>query len=752
VYYVLNASLPEYEGTLYLSELEAPVTVSFDALGIPQVWAQKENDMWFVLGWLHAQERLFQMEMTRRIASGRLAEMFGSEVISIDQLQRKFGHRRMAERALLQLDQRIEQKLSAYTNGINAWIDHTTILPFEFLLLNVEIEPWIPLDCIAVYSFQTWYSDYIQNNDALYSAMERQFGPDKAKELDAEYPLWAPTTVSMGFNPFINQDGIANASNGWVIAPQKSASGAAVLASDPHLDIYRLPQFWFAVGLHCQESDLNVFGVTTPALPYFAYGHNGRAAWAFTAGGVDVTDEYIEQLHPEDPFRYRTPDGWQKMDRITEEIYIKDEDYPQQIEIESTRHGPVIRRNDSLHYAHALHWAGFDVSLVTAMSNGFKALNTSDFEAFRSVVTQFGALNANWIYADKNGVIGYQLGTPIPIRNYTKNQFVLPGWDKQYDWDGYHPLENTPWQANPQNGWLATCNNKPAVDQIDYVLYGNFAPDRILRISELLESKNNLNRSDLKNFQSDFKSSYLLRWSESGAQILESLDEFEEAESVRNWSGEFAGDSHPAILIKCYLFYLKILTFNDELHEMRQELENPHVFRDIVMEKVYFKNLEHWFDDIGTTDSVETRETISREAMRMALAEVKDKSLGDLQFLTQGHPFSQNAVLDFLFDLSRGPFSRAGTNSTLNATTARKNPDGGFDVLVGPSMRLIIDFSDLNQTTVVFPAGQSGHPLSDHFFDFYELWSTDAEWTVPFERELVINQAESELRFIPVKK
>jgi penicillin amidase len=760
IYIFLTSSLPDYKGKIISAEMNASVTVYFDKMGIPQICAAADDDLWFVLGWIHAQERLFQMELTRRIASGRLAELLGKDVLPVDRLNRTIGHRHHALSALPYLDADIHRRLSAYTSGINAWVEYTTALPFEFYLLGLDFEDWTALDCLIVYSFQTWYSDFLQNNDALYISFQKQFGRAKAIELQAHYPEWAPTTAF--YNPYKNYridnsilpvfSGITTASNGWVIAPHRSVSDYAMLACDPHLEIFRLPQFWYSVGLHCTETHINVFGATTPGLPYVAYGHNGKAAWAFTAGGIDITDYYIEQLHPEDKSLYKIPQGWAQFQEIEEIIHISGTDTTERLIIKKTRHGPVLEEDDSLDYVYALRWAGFDMSLSESMQNGFKLMNVSDFDSFRNVITHFGALNANWIYADKSGTIGYQLGTPIPVRKFENSQFLLPGWESRYDWKGYYDLENAPYSINPERGWLANCNNKPAAENLGYDLPGNFAADRILRISNLLDSKTKFNARDMQKFQYDYVSDYMLRWKDSAAHVLEQLNMPQIAEEVREWNGDLSGSGHLNALMMHWLYYLKKLTFGDEFQSKNIKLENLFAFRDIILEKVFLKGPDYWFDDVRTRKKIESKEFIAATAMQMAITEVNNQNWSDLQILDIAHPFAQNVLLDFVLNLSRGPFKRSGTKSTLNATVSRKDPDKGFKALVGPSMRLVVDFADVNTTSIVFPAGQSGHPLSSHFFDFYKLWSAENIWIVPFDLELIAQNAVSQLFFDPELK
>jgi penicillin G amidase len=774
---VIRESLPITSGEIILKGIQSPVEITFDKMGIPQVWAKSEKDAWFAVGWLHANDRLFQMELTRRVSQGRLSEMFGDVTLDFDRSQRRIGHAKMANSQVNKLGEMEKQFLQSYVNGVNAWANAADQLPFEYLLLGLDFEDWKIEDCMAILSFQTWFSDALQNNDELFSKVYEKYGAEKARELYLNYPDWAKTTVPQpnenlsllniksDFIQSMNQNSnqlnifqrsalnslfgsgnslptMTHSSNCWTISPTRSESGQAILASDPHLDMTRLPQFWYFIGIHAQDSNLNVMGITTPGLPVIVMGHNGEAAWAFTAGGVDVTDQYHEKLNPENPNQYQLNETWKDFDTNEELIYSSSSEIPETLIVKSNQHGPVIYENDSLGMAFTLKWAGFDMSITKAVQAGFALCKINSFKNFRENVTNFGALDANWMYADKEGNIGYQLGTPIPIRESYDNNLPYPGWTDENNWLGYYALDKTPHVYNPERGWLATSNNKPDEENLEYELYGNFAFDRIMRISELLDSKDKFSISDFESYQMDVKSDYLLRWNSEAGEILIKMGKKELGDKISKWNGNADINSGEAALLEYWLFLFRKFTFEDEIGKLQSKIKFN------LIEKENLSESGNWFDDINTKDKIESRQDISYKAMEAALKIIENKKWGEMQTVTMAHPLSQVPVLSNLLNLKRGPFARGGTAGTLNASF-NVMTDEGFKAIVGPSWRFIIDFANIDGTTMVIPSGQSGHPLSAHFFDFYPLWVKGERWNVPFSKKNVHENAISKVLLKP---
>lgn len=777
LYFLFGASLPEKSGDIEISGINATIEILFDEKGIPQIWAENEEDAWFAVGWLHASDRLFQMELTRRVAAGRLSELFGDMTLSFDRKQRLVGHHIIAEKDIVNLKDPTKKLLKSYASGVNQWVDQTAALPFEFQLLNTDFEPWTIKDCLSIISFQTWFSDDLQNNDDLYLSLEKKIGKKAAEQFISPYPHEAPKTVppidrknkhksvdTAYFTSILNwKHDIYNylfasneipflmtkSSNAWAVSGKKTKSGKAIFCSDPHLEVSRLPQFWYIVGVHTEDRDVETLGITTPGIPLIAMGHNGNIAWAFTAAAIDITDQYIEEVNPDNPNIYKIDDHYQPFEKRVEYIKVSGWDNLDTLEILSSRHGPVIEKDDNSGQVISLRWAGFDFSPSDGLSAGFEMVKCKDFNSIRNCVTRFGALNANWLFADINGNIGYQLGTPIPVRKEINGHRRIKGWDGMSDWSGYHELDKTPHAYNPEKGWLASCNNKPDEENLDYSLYGNFADERIQRITDLLSLRNNLSIKEMKEFQTDFQSIGLIRWQNEAITILDQMDQKKWAGKLGEWNGRADLNSTETALVETWVMFLKEKTFEDEYTDLTGKLLNRLLYRDRNFYRIYTQNEENWFDDKRTTGQIETRDEIAIMAMEDALAIVGDQNWGDMQSVTMSHPLAVVPVLSSFLSLQNGPFPRAGTSGSLNNSTSIWNQKDSFITQGGPSWRFIIDFENIDQAQMVIPAGQSGNPMSPHFFDFYDLWASGEYWTVPFTREKVEERAMSKLLLRP---
>jgi penicillin amidase len=760
-YYILHQSVPARAGKIKTSAVFNSVEITFDKMGIPQIWAKNEHDAFFSTGYLQASDRLFQMDMTRRVAQGRLAELLGEAVLEIDIQQRRIGHRQIAETFLDKLSESNRNKLQAFIDGINFYVQNCDALPFEYQLLRMDFDEWTLLDCISILSFQTWFSDALMSPDAFFVKATEKLGIEKAKELNVTYPDWAPTVVPdkqhdavssirSGFvEQLIAQNRLpflmSNSSNSWVIAPEHSESGSAMLASDPHLEITRLPQFWYYLGLHIKDKKIDALGITTPGLPVIIMGHNTKTAWAFTVSGVDVSEYFAEKINPEDSTQYLTPEGWANFKIREETIRISGKDEPAIINVRSTRHGPVMFNNRKMNQVYALHWAGFDINIDEAFSAGFSLIENSDFEGFQHAVTKLGALDASWTYADCNGNIGYQLGTPVAVRPKSGNNFPVPGWTDEYEWQGFHPLSETPHALNPAQGWLATCNNKADQTNLNYDLEGFYAVDRILSITSLLNSRDKFSVSDMQSFQMDLKDHYLLRWVKMIVPLLEENNYMDQANQLRSWNGITDIRSQETAFISLLLSNLKSTIFHDEIGDQADRISNQ------TLETIFKLDESPWFDDINTPDVTETKDVVFRAAVDSTNSELGNKSWGDIHTLTMSHPFAVVPGISSLLNLKHGPFPWAGTPGSLNASFFMKSADqpGHFNSIVGPSWRFVIDFSDIDGAAIVLPAGNSGNPMSSHFMDFFDMWKSGARWNVPASYTKVKEKTETILYLEP---
>lgn len=796
LYSSFRGSLPVVEGESLVAGLGSAVEITYDSMGVPQIWAESEEDAYFALGYQHAVDRMFQMDLGRRVSQGRLSELLGEATLEIDIKQRTLGFTRMAESAVESLSPRVHSLLSAYAAGVNAGRDNLGSLPFEYTMLRAEFEDWRVYDCLTLLAFQTWFSDAIQNRDEFFVRLVEKVGLEKARSVVNPYPDWAPYTVPSSMtlgsyeptpdintapevlsnsNAGVSSDNsvqepdespaspaglrrqiaeriladqawgfaMASGSNGWVVAPEKSASGGAMLCGDPHLDVTRLPQFWHLVGLSVRRTGMKALGITAPGLPFIVMGYNGASAWTMTAAGIDLTEYYSEKINPDDSSQYLTADGWREFEIIPETLSVAGWDSVTVRQTRHTIHGPVLLFDDSLQNIYSFRWAGYEVSIADGITAALDLPKQTDFQSFRETVTSLGALNANWMYADTSGTIGYQLGAPVPVRPDDAENFALDGWREGDGWSGFYPLEKTPWSVNPERGWLANCNNKQDQANLDYELLGSFFADRILRLSVELSSGDKFSLEDMTALQLDTKDEYFLRWREEIAAALTGLGEHERAEAMRRWDGSPDQNSPETALIAAFLEQLRLAIFEDELGDRSGSLKR------LWVGQVYHLENSPWFDDVTTADQVETKADITERALRLALEQVGDHHWGELHSLTMRHPLSVVPLLSGALGLEQGPWSRGGTGGSLNASYYRLGKDGRFYTLAAPSWRFVIDLSQPQKARMVLPAGNSGNPMSDHFFDFNSLWSQGEYWDVFLDENQVRAGAVSVLQLIP---
>ena len=774
VWVTLSKSVPPTDGSITVTGLDDSIEITVDSMGIAQVWAQTEHDALYGLGWLHAADRGFQMDLLRRISQGRLSEMLGDVTLDYDRSQRLIGHDHIADSALERLSFENRSRLEAYRRGINGFRAYGGTVPIEFRLLPVDFEPWRVYDCLTLLSFETWFSDALQNNDEFFAELDRRGKLEQFEELLPLYPDWAPATVktesvrsgSLWWDPVGRlRDHMARAvteagyvsfgaacgSNAWVTAPHRNRSGRAMLASDPHLEITRLPQFWYYVGLHIAETDLHAAGISIPGLPFIVMGHNRKTSWAFTAAGVDVTDYYREKLHPDDSNRYRVPDfaehsdaasgPWTEMVLLQDTIAIAGRDSVVVVPNRYTRHGPVLPELGNDSEVVAVRWAGRETDLDAAVEAGFELMKVTSPGAFRSTVRRMGALDVNWMYADSMGNIAYQLGTPIPDRRGASPRGLLKGWNPADNWKGFCPGEESPYAVNPATGWLANCNNAPSAS---HQIPGNYASGRIQRLTHLLTSQDQFSPADFTRMQLDRVDSSLLRWRDIILSVRDSVtDTAGVVDIMAAWDGSTDTASPAPGLILTFVDALTERVFHDELGHYHSGVKTS------TLERIYRKAGSRWIDDVSTPDRVETRRELAARALRQALAVTAGRSWGTLQTLEMNHPMAGVPIVSSILGLGHGPWPWGGTAGTLNASYNRRIDSASYRSIVGPSWRFVIDFAQVDSAGIVLPAGNSGNPMSDHFFDFFELWREGRTWTVPTSREAVYDRAAGILSLIP---
>ena len=766
----IRRSFPQTEGNLTIPGLSETVEIIRDPMGVPHIYASNEHDLFMAQGFVHAQDRFFQMDLSRHIGAGRLAEMFGESQVETDIFLRTMGWTRLAQEEIKSFDTNMLDILQAYTDGVNAYlVDHQGAeLSFEYVLLGVlspdyDPEPWElshTLTWAKVMAF-----DLSGNGsgwqDLTRAKMYKQLGVEKAEEISPAYPSKHPFIVSEPSSGELPHDHVSDitvdqpgpdptsspliswintgpifGSNSWVVSGSRTTTGFPLLANDPHLGI-QMPAIWYEVGLHCQPVSeackYNVIGFSFAGAPGVIIGHNDKIAWGFTNVGPDVLDLFIEKINPQNPNQYEYNGEWRDMIIVDETIQVAGSE-SFDITIRQTQHGPIYSDIDDAFddlaettnlevpssYAVSVQWTALEPSNIF---NAILNMNlASDWAGFRDALRGFNVPSQNMIYADVNGNIGYQTPGNIPIRASGDGLLPVPGWIGDFEWQGYIPFDELPSSYNPPQGFIVTANNAVVGSGYPYLISKTFDLGyRANRISELIQSHNKLSVQDMQAIQGD-------NFHAMGPVLIPLLVNipFEDnslkpyIEDLEDWDYHNDADSREAAIFNAFWRHLLLETFNDEIPG---NIPNSS-YAFLIIENLIDDPQNSWWDDIETPD-IETRDEIIALAFKDAIQELQDLlgkndenwSWGELHTRT----FRSNlgiGPLGLIFN--RGPYPTDGGSSVVNNNSW--NEAKGYDVVVLPSMRMIVDLSDLDNSYTIHTTGQSGHAFHTHYIDMANLW------------------------------
>jgi penicillin G amidase len=751
--YQIRKSFPSTEGSAAVAGLAAPVEIQRDEYGVATVVARSENDMAFGQGYLHAQDRLWQMDMQRRAASGRLSELFGKETVPFDRMFRVVGIRRAGERIVEGLPPETREYAESYVRGVNAFIEtHHGKYPAEFDLLRYDPEPWTVLDCVLVARLLAWELNLAWWTDLTMGAIQERVGEEKVKDILPSYPSSVPPTVppvkrwhfaelgegmrnvQRAYLDFRGSGGFTTGSNAWVVAPWKSTTGSVLLANDTHLQL-TLPSQWYEVQLKCPA--YHVGGMSVPGVPGVAVGRNDSIAWGVTNLMADDADFYIERLDSVSGTNYWYDGSWHPLSVRTEEITVRG-DSAVAVVIRETRNGPIVTdiqtplQKARLTFGASMRWTGAETD---DQIGAFRQIDrATDWRSFSAGVKLFAIPGQNFVYGDARGNIGYRCGVRLPVRPKRSAILPLPGWEKSSAWKGFVPFEQLPSLYNPAEGFIASANNKIVDDSYPYHISDLWEPPaRFQRLRDVLGRKGEIfSVEDFERLQND---TYSLNAFEIVPYIFAAFsdtpqvgaDERRLLEYLRNWHYYFARDDIAAAIYHTFLVRLMENTYRDELGD---ELYHDWVILANVPLRVTTRLLKEgtspWFDDVRTTGIVETRDDIVRKSLREAAQQLKqrfgdDSKLwrwGDLHTVTLRHPFGTVKPLDRIFNI--GPFPMAGGSTALISGEYSFNDP--FAAMIGPAFRQVFDMGNQHDVRAVLPSGQSGQIFHPHYGDQTRLW------------------------------
>ena len=777
-------SLAKHHGQISLTGLDDKVKVTWDPYGIPHVFASGEQDLFLAQGYLHAQERLWQMDMSRRFLSGRLAEIFGDFSLpwkeisgqfrgrssaDFDYFMRLMGIRHSAEACARLLSEGDRLRLEAYSTGINRYIEQCgRKLPWEFRVLRYEPGPWRPEDSLTIAKGLAFLltTALITRLNHIAIAARLKDQPEKIRALLPSYPNDRPTITSAVWNQvrglweFMNGtlagsdwQAAGLGSNNWVVAPSRSATGSAILCNDPHLRM-TLPSIWYlmhlkAESISSQPDGYEVWGASIPGFPCIQLGHNRWIAWGITAALCDDVELYREQRHPLDSDRYQVGHQWQKFE-VRQELIVIRGNRTLQRTVRSTRHGPVISdfaADSGAKEILSLRWTAHDASQELSYRYGVNCAH--DWPEFLASLSHQTAPTLNYVYADRQGNIGYTLAGKIPIRPEVPSLLPVEGWRKSNDWRGYLPFDQMPRVYNPPEGVIATANNAITDASYPHYLSHFFEPPyRICRINQRLAAQRRFSVKDLSEIQMDRLSLHAI---ELIAVLKSDLDQMPEgnltikaaADRLLGWDG------------RCHEKSVESAIFHVFHHRLMANLLTPALGNELFY--AYVESLNQCIvpTDLILRDSnspwfaLRTRPELVLTSLREACAEIElaiganmaQWHWGKIHRLTLNHSLGRFRLLRPMLNI--GPFPSGGDCVTVNMGFYRHaNPYGHT---VGAALRFIVDLGHWQNSGFILPSGQSGHPFSRHYRDQTEFWRNGERLgmsfsgdEIDFDRNLVL--------------
>jgi penicillin amidase len=780
-YFAARSALPQLDGRVQIRGISGPVTVTRDAHGVPTIDASTLEDVFFAQGYITAQDRLWQMDIMRRFASGELSEILGEGTLQVDREQRILGLRAAANKSLGMASPRDRSFFEAYARGVNSYISsHGSRLPIEFRILKYAPKPWQQEDSIVIANQMVKDLNYHYFEDALNKEkILAKLGPELTADLyvNRSWHDRPPTVVREGLDQQQNNVGSSdedddnnsddpagddnavtrlrnsnrnsdkessqpegvpvNGSNNWVVSGAHTVTGKPLLSNDMHLG-HQMPNLWYEAHLHA--GSLDVAGVTLPGTPYVVVGHNQRIAWGFTNVGPTVTDVYIENFN--DHGAYQTPQGWTQLEHRAEVIHVKGKP-DVSIDVKITRHGPVITElipGETRQLT--LRWTLYD-----GLHIPFFEVNTAqNWQDFRHAFSLLDAPGQNVVYADVDGNIGYQTTGKVPIRAAGDGSLPVSGADNAHEWTGYIPYEKLPTIYNPPSGIIATANGRITPDGYPYSVNMEWeAPWRTARIYHVLESGRRLSPADMLALQNDIHSEADLFAAERLVYAVDhaakpSQRAKQAADLMRNWDGRMLASSAAPTLAEASIRELRRLLLEPRLGSesagaKKNTTEEAALswttysweMRSVWLENILLHHPKKWLpENFSSYDELLAAAVEAAVNLPEAAKDLSSWSWGNFNAVEIQHP-----ILGKIPVINRwaGPGLRpqAGSGYTVKAVSRHH----------GPSERFTANLADLDQSTLNVVTGQSGNFLSPYYMDQWKAWYEGSTFLLPFTSSAV---------------
>lgn len=733
-FWFVQRTAPETNGEITLSGLEGSVSIYRDQSGTPHIEANSTKDLFMAQGFVTAQDRMFQMDLSRRQASGTLSEVIGESTIDKDKFFRTLGLRRAAEDSYSAYSDEAKQLLEWYADGVNAYISQAkskNTLPIEFTLAGYEPNEWTPIDSLTIGKYMAFDLGGHWEGQAFRYYLLQNFSEEEAMDLFPSYPEDGSTVIqeikesqldiSKSFANAVIPDPF-NGSNNWVVSGEKTASGKPLLANDPHLGL-GTPPIWYET--HLNSPDFHVSGVIFAGVPGIIVGRNDSIAWGVTNVGPDVQDLYIEKRNPDNPTEFQYNDQWEEAEVLDESIPVKDSE-PIPYEVVITRHGPILSEfahDEQPDTALSLRWTALDPS--TELEAVLKFDQASNWEEFKEALTSFHTPAQNFVFASTDGTIAYRANGLIPIRKNGDSMVPVPGWNDKYEWEGYIPWEELPTIVNPDEGFISTANNKITTDDYPYHITHTWAqPYRQNRIREVLIAGDNLVAKDMMNLQNDFmnlqgKELTPLLTKELNSENLTSIEK-DALSLLQEWNYMDGRDEAAPLLFHLWLVEMEKVLFDGKIDkEMMPLFDGKSQVIDQLIRRAANGEKGPWMENSGGFQSVVTKSYQAAVERAVCLqGHAPEKWVwGTFHSVPFEHPLGAIKPLNLLFN----PEVNAMGGSRVTVGAAGWNSSTGT-VNHGAPWRGVTDLAHMETSYNVISPGQSGYVWSKWYDNQIDDW------------------------------
>jgi|FLYL01.1.fsa_nt_gi penicillin amidase len=754
---VLGRRMPVTDGVLRVDGVEGPVSIRRDRFGVPYVSAATDADVWFGLGFCHGQDRAFQLESLIRVIRGTLSELIGPEGLPIDRLSRRMGLRVRAEEQLAVLPAEIREMAEAYARGVDAGIRIGCERPaHEFVLLRAEPSTMEAADVVGMFKLMSFLLASNWDRELARYRVLTLDGPEALRSVDVTYPDWHPVSIPphpaagsvadrlaedlAAFSAVVGEGG---GSNAWAVSSDKTATGRPLLANDPHL-APTLPPHWYLA--HLRTPDWAAAGASFVGVPAIPVGHNGFCAWGVTAGLVDNTDLFLEEIGP-DGRSVRQGDGFVPC-RVREEVIrVKGSDPVVETVLETPR-GPIV--------GPALGAAAISMKATWLEPTGYVGLlgihKARSWDEFRAMFDPWPGLPLNLVYADRDGHIGWQLVGDAPIRLKGAGALPIPGADAGWE-DRRVPFEEMPHTVDPDEGYVASANNRPIpADEPPFLGVDWIEGYRYMRICEALAGRDDWTVDGFLRLQTDLVS---IPWREMRPHVLATAGDDPDTRTglaiLEAWDGVVSPHGPGPCVYELFVAEL-IGDLVRELAPRSAEWALGKGFNPLVPDTAYALVRTGWLVDLLRAGRVE--ESRVAAAVARAVRQARDRlgpdpsgwNWGDLRPLRLGHPLGRRRPLDKVFDL--GPIRWGGDATTVSqAAVVHHSIDTPPPFIA--SLRTVIDVGNWSASRFVLPGGQSGNPASPHYRDQLDLWATGGGIPIAWEEDEIEARTVRTLRLVP---